>query len=85
MEAMRRSDLREGVARKPRRGAKRTRNGIVAEIAQLRLMTIAQLRRRYADIFGQESLNRSKDYLWKRIAYHMQQSAKEKPTRAVQE
>ena|SRR2546428_3782962 len=68
-----------------RRGAGRMRNRIIAEVAKLRLMTIVQLRQRYAKTFGQESINRSKEYLWKRIAYHLQQSAREKPASAVQE
>jgi hypothetical protein len=48
---------------------------IVAEVAALRTMTVRELRDRYVQVFGEESRSRNKDYLWKRIAYGIQEQA----------
>lgn len=46
-----------------------------AEIAQLRAMTVGELRARYGEVFGQAPRSRNKDYLWKRVAYRIQELA----------
>lgn len=60
------------------------RNSIVGEVARLRAMTIAQLRVRYAEVFGEEPRSRNKDYLWKRIAYRIQEMAEGSITERAQ-
>jgi hypothetical protein len=48
---------------------------IAEEIQRLRQMTVGELRTRYAEVFGEEPRSRNKDYLWKRIAYRIQELA----------
>lgn len=48
---------------------------IEAQINQLRSMTTAELRTRYREAFGEEARSRNKDYLWKRVAFRMQEKA----------
>jgi hypothetical protein len=48
---------------------------IVAEISALRAMSIRELRERYFQVFGEMSRTRNKDYLWRRIAYGIQEQA----------
>jgi hypothetical protein len=48
---------------------------IVTQIARLRSMTVGELRTRYAEVFGEQPRSRNKDYLWKRIAYRIQELA----------
>ena len=48
---------------------------VVAEITRLRGMSIGELRVRYAEVYGEEPRSRNKDYLWKRIAYRIQELA----------
>jgi len=48
---------------------------IIEEIQKLRQMTVGELRARYAEVFGEEPRSRNKDYLWKRIAYRIQERA----------
>lgn len=50
-------------------------NRIVIQIAQLRQMKVAELRAKYAEVFGEPTFSRNKDYLWKRIAYRIQELA----------
>ena len=45
------------------------------EIAVLKHMTMAELRARYAEVFGEESRSRHKDFLVKRIAWRLQSQA----------
>jgi DUF2924 family protein len=45
---------------------------IKKEIAALRQMTVAQLRNRYEDIFGQQPRSRHKEHLLRRIAWKIQ-------------
>lgn len=45
------------------------------EIRRLRDMTVAELHARYADVFGEASRSRNKDFLWKRIAWRLQELA----------
>ncbi|MCX7806551.1 MAG: DUF2924 domain-containing protein, partial [Planctomycetota bacterium] len=42
------------------------------EIAVLKGLTAAELRARYAEVFGEETRSRHKDYLVKRIAWRLQ-------------
>lgn len=50
-------------------------NQIVIEIARLKQMKVAELRSKYNEVFGQPTFSRNKDYLWKRIAYRIQELA----------
>lgn len=45
------------------------------EVVRLRRMTVAELRREYAQVTGEETKCRHKDYLVRRIAWHMQAKA----------
>jgi len=45
---------------------------IEREVAKLKEMTATQLRRRYAEVCGEQSRSGNKDYLVKRIAWRMQ-------------
>jgi hypothetical protein len=38
-------------------------------------MTTRELRDRYIEIFGEQTRSRNRDYLWKRIAYRIQEQA----------
>jgi hypothetical protein len=42
-------------------------------IARLREMTVNELQARYAEVFGEPARSRNKPYLWKRIAYRLQE------------
>jgi Protein of unknown function (DUF2924) len=46
---------------------------LIVEIAALRRLTVDQLRARYLDVFGEETNGRNKDWLFKRIAYRLQE------------
>ena len=48
---------------------------IVAQIAALKPMTVGQLREVYAEKFGQPSNSRNKQWLFKRIAWRIQELA----------
>ena len=45
------------------------------EVARLRRMTVAQLRERYAEVFGEQTRSRHKDYLVRRIVWRLQANA----------
>ena len=45
------------------------------EVARLRRMTVAELRREYAQVTGEDTRSRHKDYLVRRIAWHIQARA----------
>ena len=45
------------------------------EVAAAKRMTVAELRRKYAEVFGEETRSRHKDYLVRCIAWRMQASA----------
>lgn len=45
---------------------------MAAQIAALQDMTLADLREKYHEVFGEETRSRHKDFLWKRIAWRMQ-------------
>ncbi|MBI5788789.1 MAG: DUF2924 domain-containing protein [Candidatus Schekmanbacteria bacterium] len=46
---------------------------IVEQIQGLRQMTVNQLREKYEEIFGESTTARNKDYLWKKIAWRIQE------------
>ena len=46
---------------------------IIRQIQQLRAMTVNQLRERYEEVFGEPTTARNKDYLWKKIAWRIQE------------
>ena len=46
---------------------------IIEQIQELRSMTVNQLRDKYEEVFGESSNARNKDYLWKRIAWKIQE------------
>ena len=45
------------------------------EVAALRRMTAAELREKYAHVFGEETRTRHREFLWKRIAWRLQANA----------
>ena len=47
-------------------------SSMAARIAALREMSVADLREKYDEVFGEETRSRHKDFLWKRIAWRMQ-------------
>lgn len=46
---------------------------LIREILALRPLSVTELRARYLALFGEETASRNKDYLFKRIAYRMQE------------
>lgn len=48
---------------------------IAAELAALRRMTPAQLREKYAEVFGESTRTGNKDFLFKRVAWRIQSLA----------
>jgi hypothetical protein len=46
---------------------------LIDEIEKLRVRSVGELRTRYFQLFGDETTNRNKDYLVKRIAYRLQE------------
>lgn len=54
-------------------------------VSELRTMTVTELRRKYAEVFGEETRSHHKDYLLRRIAWRMQANAEgDLPERARQ-
>ena len=45
---------------------------VTKEVVALRRMTVPDLRRRYAEAFGEETRCRHKEYLWRRIIWRLQ-------------
>jgi len=45
------------------------------EVRTLKAMTVAELRDRYADVFGEPTTSHHKQYLWRRIIWHLQAQA----------
>lgn len=45
------------------------------EEERLKAMTVSALRERYREVFGEESRSYNKDFLWKRIAWRIQELA----------
>ena len=48
-------------------------DALIDEIDKLRTLSVADLRARYLELFGEETTSRNKDYLFKRIAYRLQE------------
>jgi hypothetical protein len=48
-------------------------DALIREILSLRAFSVTELRARYLSVFGEETTSRNKDYLFKRIAYRMQE------------
>jgi len=44
------------------------------EVAAMQRMTVAELRRKYAEVFGEETTSRHKKHLIRRIAWRLQAS-----------
>jgi hypothetical protein len=51
----------------------KTDSALVDEVEKLRTLPVADLRVRYLELFGEETTSRNKDYLFKRIAYRLQE------------
>ena len=45
---------------------------ITAQVRALQQMTLAELREKWAEVFGEETQQRHRTYLWKRIAWKIQ-------------
>jgi hypothetical protein len=65
------------------------KTSIAEQLEELRSMTVPELRGRYAEVFGEESRSRHKDWLRKRIAWRTQANAEgglsERALRRVEE
>ncbi len=48
---------------------------LAAEIKALQEMTVSELQDRYREVFGEETRSHHKDWLWKRIAWRVQELA----------
>src|SRR5512144_1167405 len=48
---------------------------LVTQIAALRQMTVAQLREKYLEVFGEPTRTGNKDFLFKRLAWRIQSIA----------
>ncbi len=48
---------------------------IATQVTRLQRMTVGELRDRYAEVFGEQPRSRNKNYLWKRIAFRIQELA----------
>jgi len=48
-------------------------DSMVAQIESLRNMTVTQLREKYRQVYGEDSRSGNKDWLWKRIAWRIQE------------
>ena len=46
---------------------------IIHTIADMKEMTVAQLREKYREVFGEDSTVSNKTHLWKKIAYRLQE------------
>lgn len=61
-----------------RKNTRRTREGvadITEQLAALRSMTVAQLRERYLEVMGEPTRSRNKDWLFKKVAWRIQELA----------
>lgn len=50
-----------------------TDDSIIREIKELRALSVGELRARWLEVFGEETNCRNKDYLFKRLAYRIQE------------
>jgi len=46
---------------------------MIERINSLRAMTVGQLREKYRDVFGEETKSGNRDWLWRRIAWRIQE------------
>ena len=46
---------------------------IAAQIMELRRMTVGELREKYREVFDEDTNSRNKDWLWRRIAWRIQE------------
>src|SRR5262245_609672 len=46
---------------------------VIAEINRLRSMTVGELRERWLELYGEPSRSRNRDYLWRRLAWRIQE------------
>ena len=51
----------------------KTDDSLIREMMAVRKLSMEELRARYLKVFGEESKSRNKDYLFKRIAYRLQE------------
>lgn len=66
------------MATRKSKNTRRTREGvadITEQLAALRSMTVAQLRERYLEVTGEPTRSRNKDWLFKKIAWRIQELA----------
>jgi len=66
------------MATRKRSGPRRARErvaGVTDELAALRSMTVAQLRERYLEVFDEPTRSRNKDWLFKKVAWRIQEIA----------
>lgn len=66
------------MATRIRKNTRRTRKGVAdvtEQLAALRSMTVAQLRERYLEVFDEPTRSRNKDWLFKKIAWRIQELA----------
>ena len=66
------------MATRKRNGPRRAREhvaGVTEQLAALRSMTVAQLRERYLEVFDEPTRSRNKDWLFKRVAWRIQELA----------
>ena len=59
--------------RKAERRGREAVADIAGELIALRDMTVAQLRERYREVFGEPTRSRNKDYLYKKVAWRIQE------------
>ncbi|MFH1474937.1 MAG: DUF2924 domain-containing protein, partial [Chloroflexota bacterium] len=66
------------MAPRKRDGARQARErvaGLTEQLGALRSMTVAQLRERYREVFGEPTGSRNKDWLYKKVAWRIQELA----------
>ena len=66
------------MATRKRKNTSRPREGVATiteQLAALRSMTVAQLRERYLEVFEEPTRSRNKDWLFKKIAWRIQELA----------
>ncbi len=49
--------------------------GMIRQIHQLRQLTVGELRIEWAKLYGEPTRSRNRDYLWKRLAWRLQELA----------
>jgi hypothetical protein len=49
------------------------RKNMISEINKLRQMTVGELREKWLELYGEPSRSRNKDYLWRRLAWRIQE------------